>query len=153
VFGRQGGRCALLYLDLDDFKQVNDTLGHGAGDDLLRLVAARLSGFAREDDVVARIGGDEFVLLRTCDVSRAELAELAADIALVIGEPLHMGASQLVMRTSIGIALAPEHAGNASDLVRAADRALYQAKSVRGGCFLFADASAIESTWIERRTG
>lgn len=135
---RQRGAGALLYLDLDDFKSVNDNLGHGAGDELLRVLSARLSTFAGEGDVLVRIGGDEFGLLRTSKTTRAELAELARDIAISIREPVKIGANEITVGTCIGIALAPQHGGDAAKLVLAADGALYRAKAVGNGCFLFA---------------
>jgi diguanylate cyclase (GGDEF)-like protein len=138
---------ALLYLDLDDFKRVNDTLGHGAGDELLRILAGRLSGFLREGDLAARIGGDEFGLLLAGRASRPEIAELAADLAMTIAEPVRLGSTEVTVGTCIGIALAAEHMGDPTELVRAADEALYRAKALGNGCFLFAGefAGGVES--------
>lgn len=135
---RQQGAGALLYLDLDDFKRVNDSLGHGAGDELLRVLAARLSQFAGAGDISARIGGDEFGLLLTTRTSRAEIAELASDIAFAVAEPVRIGTSEVRVGTCIGIALVPQHGSDATELLRAADSALYRAKALGGGCFLFA---------------
>lgn len=133
----------LLYLDLDGFKQVNDSFGHGAGDDLLRIVAERLASLAREGDVVARIGGDEFAILRGPPVSRAELAELAADIGLALSEPVRLGATLLQIGASIGIAMGSEYADDHALLVRAADAALYRAKALPGHAFVFADTPQV----------
>ncbi len=135
---------ALLYLDLDGFKHVNDSFGHGAGDELLRIVAARLAALAREGDCVARIGGDEFAFLRSPPTSRAELAELAADIALALSEPVRLGATQIQIGASIGIAMGNEHEDRAR-LVAAADAALYRAKALPGHAFVFADSPRIAS--------
>ncbi|WP_055047670.1 GGDEF domain-containing protein [Devosia sp. A16] len=135
---------ALLYLDLDGFKHVNDSFGHGAGDDLLRIVAARLATLARDGDCVARIGGDEFAFLRSPPTSRAELAELAADIALALNEPVRLGATQVQIGASIGIAMGDEHEDR-TRLVAAADAALYRAKALPGHAFVFADSSRIAS--------
>lgn len=140
-FYRQQGAGALLYLDLDDFKRVNDSLGHGAGDELLRVLAVRLSRFAGAGDIFARIGGDEFGLLLSTRTSRAEIAELASDIALSVGEPVQIGTSEVSVGTCIGIALVPQHGGDATELLRAADGALYRAKALGDGCFLFAGES------------
>lgn len=137
-FYRLQGSGALLYLDLDDFKRVNDSLGHAAGDELLRELAARLSKYAGEGDVCARIGGDEFALLLSVRSSRAEVAEVASDIALSIGAPVLIGSSEVSVGTCIGIALIPSHGGDAAELLRAADGALYRAKALGDGCFLFA---------------
>lgn len=130
---------ALLYLDLDGFKQVNDSFGHSAGDDLLRIVGERLAGLAQPGDVVARIGGDEFAFLRSPPTSRAELAELAADIGVALSEPVRLGATQIQISASIGIAMGSEHADDRARLVNAADSALYRAKALPGHAFVFAD--------------
>lgn len=140
-FCRQQGAGALLYLDLDDFKRVNDSLGHGAGDELLRVLAARLARFAGERDIFARIGGDEFGLLLATRTSRAEIAELASDITLAVGEPVRIGATEVSVGTCIGIALVPQHGIDAAGLLGAADAALYRAKALGNGCFLFAGES------------
>ncbi len=131
--------AALLYLDLDGFKQVNDTLGHSAGDQLLRIVATRLDRLAKEGDLVVRIGGDEFGILRTTPTTREELAELAADVGLALGAPFELSGKVFGVKASIGIALAPEDADTPSGLVQAADEALYRAKAMRGG-FTFAQS-------------
>jgi diguanylate cyclase (GGDEF)-like protein len=131
---------ALLYLDLDGFKQVNDSFGHSAGDDLLRIVAERLARLARPGDVVARIGGDEFAFLRCAPTSRGELAELAADIGVSLSEPVRLGTAQIQIGASIGIAMGSEHAEDRARLVNAADSALYRAKALPGHAFVFADA-------------
>lgn len=138
AFSEETG-VALLYLDLDDFKQVNDTLGHGAGDELLKSVATRLGQVARTDDLVARIGGDEFGILRTSVTTRDDLAELAADVGVALGEAFRVGNKAFSIKASIGIALAPDDATTATELVKVADEALYRAKATRGG-FTFAQA-------------
>ncbi|WP_082533373.1 GGDEF domain-containing protein [Devosia sp. Root413D1] len=136
---------ALLYLDLDGFKHVNDSFGHGAGDDLLRIVADRLRGLARDGDCVARIGGDEFAFLRSPPTSRAELAELAADIGVALSEPVRLGATQIQIGASIGIAMGSEHGDDRARLVAAADAALYRAKALPGHAFVFADSPIISA--------
>jgi diguanylate cyclase (GGDEF)-like protein len=136
---------ALLYLDLDGFKHVNDSFGHGAGDDLLRIVADRLKALAREGDCVARIGGDEFAFLRSPPTSRAELAELAADIGVALSEPVRLGATQIQIGASIGIAMGSEHGDERTRLVAAADAALYRAKALPGHAFVFADSPTISA--------
>ncbi|MDB5538393.1 MAG: diguanylate cyclase [Devosia sp.] len=142
--GRAAGdpiaEVGLLYLDLDNFKQINDSLGHGAGDELLKVVASRLSGLAKPEDLVARIGGDEFAVVRKGPQSRAELAELAADIGAALSEPIRLGINDLAIGASVGIAT-----GRASDkhLIDAADAALYRAKALPGHAFVFADAAPL----------
>lgn len=136
---------ALLYLDLDGFKHVNDSFGHGAGDDLLRIVADRLKALAREGDCVARVGGDEFAFLRSPPTSRAELAELAADIGVALSEPVRLGATQIQIGASIGIAMGSEHGDERTRLVAAADAALYRAKALPGHAFVFADSPTISA--------
>jgi len=120
---------ALVYLDLDGFKAVNDNYGHMAGDALLQLVAERLRGLVRSSDIAARIGGDEFVVLSE-QTERVQLqrfgeriiSEVSKPYELDSGDTLHIGAS-------VGIALAPEHGQDMTGLMAAADAALYQAKS------------------------
>ncbi|OEO28865.1 hypothetical protein VW23_002740 [Devosia insulae DS-56] len=143
--GQTADGPALLYLDLDGFKHVNDSFGHGAGDDLLRIVADRLRGLARDGDCVARIGGDEFAFLRSPPTSRAELAELAADIGVALSEPVRLGATQIQIGASIGIAMGSEHGDDRARLVAAADAALYRAKALPGHAFVFADSPTISA--------
>ena len=125
---RTGRPCAVLYLDLDDFKRVNDSLGHDAGDRLLCVIAKRLRACVRAPDTVARIGGDEFALLLT-EVNGAEGALLVAEKVLAaVREPVDLDARRLVLSTSIGITLAPADAADAESLLRNADLALYRSK-------------------------
>lgn len=129
---------ALLYVDLDGFKNVNDTLGHGAGDEVLRIVAERLAGFGQEGDLIARLGGDEFGILMTSHASLESLNELATDIGAALSEPFRIGKTDLAIGGSIGVARAPEDASSALELVRAADAALYRAKATNTGGHQFA---------------
>jgi diguanylate cyclase (GGDEF)-like protein len=133
--GRDGGEAglALLYLDLDGFKAVNDAHGHGTGDDLLRLAAARLRGCLREGDTLARVGGDEFVILLPGLAAPAAAAAVAcAERALAaLADPFRIGGVELAVGVSVGIATATAATTGADSLLRAADRALYLAK--RGG--------------------
>lgn len=126
--GRAGETLALLYLDLDDFKAVNDTHGHAAGDRLLESVAERMRGLLREGDLPARLGGDEFVVL-TEDCTADEATEFAQRLIETIGAAYDLGSgTSACVGVSVGIAMAPEHGSAAADLLRAADAALYQAK-------------------------
>lgn len=125
---RRGERIALLALDLDRFKHVNDTLGHHAGDGLINEVAARLCTLVRATDTVARVGGDEFVIIQT-DIAAASDAEtLCQRIFETIREPFNLLGDQTHIGVSIGIALAPEDATERAELMRKADIALYVAK-------------------------
>ena len=119
----------VLMIDLDRFKQVNDTFGHPAGDELLRQVAERLKGTLRETDVLARLGGDEFAIVQVNDLTHGDAAEtLAARIIGLVSEPYSVDGKVVNIGASIGIALAPQHGINASDLLKMADLALYHAK-------------------------
>jgi diguanylate cyclase (GGDEF)-like protein/PAS domain S-box-containing protein len=125
---RSDRRFALLFLDVDRFKQVNDTLGHGAGDRLLQEVAERLANCARDSDTVARLGGDEFVVLAE-ELARPEDAVLIADkIRAALAAPVHVGGQSLSVRASVGIALFPGDGELAEQLLRHADAAMYADK-------------------------
>lgn len=126
---RHGHRTALLFLDLDGFKAVNDTHGHATGDDLLKVVAERLTGALRRSDIAARQGGDEFVILLP-EVDGPETAETVADKLIAeVNAPVRVDGLELRVGVSIGIALAPEDGETASDLQRHADAAMYEAKA------------------------
>jgi diguanylate cyclase (GGDEF)-like protein len=124
-----GERAAMLFLDLDDFKQVNDTLGHGRGDRLLTLVAERLIAVTKRSDIVARWGGDEFVILQRHARKEAETAALANLIIEKIGQPFDIDGYQVVVGVSVGVASTPRDANTAEELLRNADMALYAAKA------------------------
>ncbi|HEX6458166.1 MAG TPA: EAL domain-containing protein [Thermoleophilaceae bacterium] len=128
---RENRELALLYLDLDNFKMVNDSLGHAAGDRLLEMVAERLSGATRGSDVVARHGGDEFlILLSELEGDTAHVAEaVASKILTVLEEPFTMDDAEFEVGASIGIAICPRDGETASALLRSADAAMYQAKA------------------------
>lgn len=134
---RRRSRVAVLFLDLDRFKAINDTLGHDVGDALLVEVAGRLQRQCRQSDTVARLGGDEFVFLLD-DIARAEdAAVVAAKILASLERPVTAAGRELTVATSIGIALYPDHAATADELIKYADRALYTAKDQGRGRFLF----------------
>ncbi|HEX7037327.1 MAG TPA: EAL domain-containing protein [Pseudomonadales bacterium] len=121
--------AALFMLDLDGFKQVNDTLGHGIGDEVLRALGERLRESLSEELQVFRLGGDEFAVLVSCYRSRAQLLRLADRIIERIREPVTAGGHRLELGGSIGIAIFPEHADNGPALMQCADVAMYTAKS------------------------
>ncbi|ODT49665.1 diguanylate cyclase [Devosia sp. 63-57] len=123
-----GPRVALLALDLDRFKEVNDTLGHAAGDELLRHVSQRLNGTLRPDDTLVRLGGDEFAIIQTGIVNHDQPTRLAQSIISVLSDPVALRDGTASIGVSIGIATAPDAAGTEDDLTRLADDALYRAK-------------------------
>lgn len=130
----RGERVALLLLDLDNFKTINDTLGHAAGDELLQAVADRLRNALRESDTVARLGGDEFAVL--VKVSQPETAgATAARILKILNNPVRIGGKDVVCSASIGIAITPDHSREAIELFRLADLALYAAKEMGRGTY------------------
>jgi diguanylate cyclase (GGDEF)-like protein len=131
------GSLALLYLDLDGFKQVNDTLGHPAGDELIKAVATRLSASVRANDLVARMGGDEFAILQLGIEAPAAAEILCMRIIEEISRPFDIAGSQAYVGISMGIALGPQDATERTELARKADIALYQAKAAGRGRFLF----------------
>jgi diguanylate cyclase (GGDEF)-like protein/PAS domain S-box-containing protein len=125
---KESGRMALLYVDLDQFKQVNDTYGHAVGDLLLQAVANRLKGCVRETDTVARIGGDEFVVLLDGIQASEDASIVDNKIRLVLDQPLRLDGHSLSILPSIGIALYPEHGTEEKQLFKHADEAMYTIK-------------------------
>lgn len=128
---------ALLYLDLDGFKSVNDTHGHDVGDKLVQGIAARLSQCIRRTDSVARIGGDEFTVLLEKVTSTNDTVTIAQKIIDVITEPFNINGQQLRVGSSIGIAVYPEAGRDATTLIKHADMAMYEAKATQGSNFRF----------------
>src|SRR5580704_14614905 len=130
-------RLAVLFLDLDQFKQINDTLGHAAGDEVLRLVARRIESVVRGSDTVSRHGGDEFLVL-VGEVSRAsDAGVIAAKILAVLTAPSRIGDHMLRLSASLGIATYPEDGEDAATLISRADAAMYRSKRRRLGGFEF----------------
>jgi len=125
---RTDGVFALCFIDLDRFKNINDSLGHAAGDELLKLMARRLRGLLRETDLVARLGGDEFVVLLEGSVEPLMLAQVGHKMLAVIAEPLMLHDRSYQVSGSIGIALFPADGGDAATLLKHADAAMYLAK-------------------------
>ncbi len=156
ALGRVGedGSLAVLYLDLDHFKRVNDTLGHPVGDALLTTMSRRLRRCVGARGAVARLGGDEFAVIQGPIVSAAEVATLADEIGEAVRAPLNIDGYDVDVDVSIGAALAPEHAGEIDELVKKADVALYDVKKAGRGAFrLFRPemtARAVERTEVER---
>jgi len=125
---RNGGSAAVLFLDLDGFKQINDTLGHDAGDMLLKAVAERLVKTVRQTDTVARFGGDEFVIAVSQILAPEAAAGVASKLIHAIGQPYSVLGKTVSVTTSIGVAIYPEHGINSEALMKNADLALYEAK-------------------------
>ena len=132
---RQGANFALLYLDLDGFKGINDTLGHSAGDQLLKAVGERLQNCIRETDLVARFGGDEFAILQASVEQPTDATELAKRINTAINAPFTLGQIEINIGVTIGIALAPKDGSDGEHLLSNADVALYHAKGVCRGTY------------------
>ncbi len=128
---------ALLYLDLDGFKPINDTHGHDAGDELLKIVAARLSRVVRAGDMVSRLGGDEFACLLADSVDRRHLTHLASKVFDAVSAPLKIGKLKLTVRPSIGIAICPTDGDTTEALLKSADAAMYRAKRHQSGYAFF----------------
>jgi diguanylate cyclase (GGDEF)-like protein len=148
---QRGERFAVLMLDLDRFKAVNDVLGHAIGDSLLKAVADRLRKVVSEADNVARLGGDEFAVIQILDKDNCEQATaLAVQILQTITEPYDLEGRKIVIGTSIGITLAPQDAGDADTLIRNADLALYKAKSEGRNRYRFFETS-MEAEARDRR--
>lgn len=137
VTRRGGPHLAVLMLDLDRFKEINDTLGHPAGDALLQAVAARLRVCIRNTALIARLGGDEFAVIEHMQNPVAEAAVLAERIKQALSEPFDLGDHQVTTGTSIGIAVAPTDGIDSDQILKNADLALYRAKSSGRGTFHF----------------
>jgi diguanylate cyclase (GGDEF)-like protein len=124
---------ALLFVDLDGFKAINDRLGHAAGDEVLRIVGARLAAAVRRSDLVCRHGGDEFVCVLPQLRSPASASRLAAVLLRAIGQPCMLGGQEVRVRASVGVAIYPRDGDNLPALLHSADSAMYAAKSRRSG--------------------
>jgi len=132
---------AIHHIDLDQFKAVNDTFGHPAGDKLLKLVADRLRGVVRESDTIARMGGDEFVIVQSPIADPAEATSLAQRVIKLVSEPYDIDGQQTVIGASIGIAVGPGDGTSSDKLLRNADLALYRAKGDGRGTLRFFEAA------------
>jgi diguanylate cyclase (GGDEF)-like protein len=131
---QSGGSGALLYIDLDHFKRVNDSLGHEAGDQLLSIIAQRLRASVKEGDTVARLGGDEFTVILRDVYDAGEAAAVADRVINSLRKPIHLGGRDHLVRASIGIALFPAEGAGIDELLHNADLAMYRAKELgRGG--------------------
>lgn len=147
---RQGEPVAVHCIDLDRFKVVNDTLGHPAGDALLKAAAERLRGCAREGDTVARLGGDEFAVVQCGVVHGADASRLAMRIVEAMAQPFDIHGQQVVAGASVGVALSPQDGLEPDELLQKADMALYRAKNEGRGAFHFFER-AMDETLQARR--
>ena len=127
---REGSSLAVLFLDLDRFKVINDSLGHNIGDQLLQAVAARIQACVRDSDTVARLGGDEFTILLPRLFRSQDVAPVANKIIEAVRYPFHIEGREFFITTSIGISVYPEDGGDAETLIKNADTAMYQAKEL-----------------------
>ena len=146
--GREG-RVAVLFIDLDNFKNINDTLGHQVGDTLLKTVAARLEECVRSGDVVARLGGDEFVIVQTELEDPTDAANLATRVREAILDSCVIDNHNIVVDASIGIALSPDDGAEPDELIKNADLALFGAKASGRGTYRFFE-QAMDQRMLER---
>lgn len=140
---------ALLYVDLDGFKAVNDEHGHDAGDEMLRIVAARLARSVRDDDMVSRVGDDEFACLLPDVPSREQLSHLACKMFDAVSAPMKIGPLKLTIHARIGIAVCPTDGASAEALLKSADEAMYRAKRQKTGYAFFAEGEAADARVTE----
>jgi diguanylate cyclase (GGDEF)-like protein len=134
---RSAQRFAVLFIDLDDFKSVNDSLGHPAGDRLLVAIGTRVQSAMRDGDTVARLGGDEFLVLASDVASEVQVERIAERLLEMVAEPQDLNGRKVVAHCSIGIALYPDNGEDVETLVANADNAMYQAKARQRGAITF----------------
>ena len=144
--------CALLMLDLDRFKQVNDTLGHPAGDELLKQVAQRLKNVVGDKAEIGRLGGDEFQVIMPDIDDRGTLGDLSARIIQMVSQPYSINGSRAIIGTSVGVAIAPYDGLDTEELVKAADLALYAAKAGGRGQYRFFSSELQDGAKVRRQT-
>ena len=147
--GRRDGMAALLFVDLDDFKRVNDTYGHAVGDQILVQVAQRLVGAVRAEDVVARQSGDEFAILLVEVGDRDETIHTAERLLRELRRPILLGGRSVVVGGSVGIAIAAEQDATLEDLVTQADAAMYAAKAAGKDRYAVYEQQMPSRTWTE----
>ncbi len=150
---REHGKVALLLIDLDGFKEINDGLGHDHGDRLLAEVAGRIRATVRDGDVAARLGGDEFAVALTGNISARSALAAARRIAAAVGEPIALGGIEVSIAASIGVALFPDHGETTEVVLRYADAAMYEAKREHSGIELYeqhADERRVPALLVQR---
>ena len=142
---RNKSAMAVVYLDLDGFKQINDTLGHGVGDELLKMVAGRLVATVREEDTVARLGGDEFIIA-LWHVSGTDYATSVALRAIeAVSQPYDIEGTTVSITTSAGVSIYPDHGEDADTLMKSADLALYEAKAAGRNAYRIAERTDLSA--------
>lgn len=146
---RTAKRVAIMFLDLDRFKLINDTLGHGIGDETLKVIADRLKRAVRETDTVARLGGDEFTIVAEDIEDVRHVGQIAQSLLTSIGQPINVGAHLVFVTPSIGISMYPDDATDPKQLIMQADRAMYEAKEAGKNNFQFF-AAPMTSSAMER---
>ncbi|ALO45763.1 two-component system response regulator [Pseudohongiella spirulinae] len=134
---RTARRLAILFIDLDHFKRVNDALGHQIGDQMLRTISDRLRSVLRSSDTLCRIGGDEFIVIANTYGTLQDLEVLARKIIDVVHQPLTLGKTEFTPGCSVGISIYPDDTSDKDDLVKMADTAMYSAKTMGRGCYSF----------------
>ncbi len=139
---RHGWRLAVMFIDLDEFKGINDTHGHDVGDRVLQMVAQRLQAFVRGGDTVSRRGGDEFLFLMLEAKDENNAANFAAKIIDKVAQPCEVEGVKVIVRPSIGIALYPEDGQSVEELLKKADVAMYAAKQQKIGRALYTEAAS-----------
>jgi len=135
---RKGWKAAVMFIDLDEFKAVNDIYGHEVGDMVLKMVAQRLLNIVRKADTVARIGGDEFLIIQTEACDNLSAAHVAEKILLQMTEPFEFGGIKIKIGASIGIAMYPAHGDDLQTLIKEADKAMYTTKGSGKQSYTFA---------------
>jgi diguanylate cyclase (GGDEF)-like protein/PAS domain S-box-containing protein len=140
---RSDGQFTLIFIDLDKFKQINDTLGHAIGDSVLREAASRLTGAVRESDTVARLGGDEFIILATDLAGDEDIRTLCDKTIAMLCEPMQFDGHEIYIGGSLGCAEYPRHGDDAQTLMLHADQAMYHAKSAGGNVCVIYNAAAL----------
>ncbi len=144
--GRHQWTLAVMFLDLDQFKEINDVHGHGAGDAALQTIAQRLLQYVRNEDTVCRNGGDEFLYLLMNPQGKKNVAQIANSVLKTIAQPLSVAGVELAIKPSIGIAIFPDHGTNGEQLINNADAAMYSAKRGDRGIAFFDQQKMREAT-------
>ena len=134
-YGYDTRQIAVLFIDLDNFKMVNDSLGHGVGDQMLRAIADRIRLVSSAGDTPARLGGDEFVVVSRDVANPMDACLVAARIVSALSRPFRIGGLELTSSASVGVACAPLHADSTQSLLKCADLALYEAKGSGRSCY------------------
>lgn len=150
---RPGTGFAVHWIDLDKFKEINDSLGHPVGDALLKSIVRSLRKTVRGHDLVARLGGDEFAVIQAGATTKAEAERLSRRLLAAVGVPHHVLGHEITIGASIGVVLAPQHGGSAEELMKNVDVALYRAKSAGRGTFALFEPTRDDAKSKRREQG